>query len=267
MPMHQREDFKEMELWEHLAELRSRLIRAALYVVIGMVIAWCFYPQIFNLLFAPMRPLFHQHPSWKPVFHTITEGFMVQLQVSLVSGLIIAVPLITTEIWGFVAPGLTSTERRVFYLVVPLSLLFFALGIVIGYLVMYPTVQWFGSFIPDDAQLLQSPLTYIVFMVKMVLAFGLCFQLPMVLMFLGYIGMVTSRVLVQQWRAAVVACCVLGAVATPSQDPLSMALMSVPLVLLYIVSIFLVRFVESVRDRQQKKPDATSLYAGAAAGD
>jgi sec-independent protein translocase protein TatC len=261
----ERDEFKEMELWEHLAELRSRLIRSALYVVLGMALAWAFYPKIYALFLAPMMPLFRQNPEWKPVFHSITEGFMVQLQVSLFSGLVAAVPFLTMELWGFVSPGLTRSERRVFYLVVPLSVLFFALGITIGYIVMYPSVQWFASFIQPGTALLQSPLTYIVFMVKMVLAFGLCFQLPMVLMFLGYVGIVSSQTLKQQWRIALVACCVVGAVATPSQDPLSMGLMSLPLVVLYVVSIFLVGFVEKVRDGREKKSSA--LYAGAAAGE
>lgn len=266
MSVDEREEFKEMELWEHLAELRTRLIRSAIYAIVGLALAWSLYPWIYALFFAPMKPLFAQHPDWKPVFRDITEGFMVRLQVALFSGLVLAVPAITLEAWGFIAPGLTRAERRVFYLVVPLSLLFFGLGVLCGYIVMYPSVQWFASFIPKDAQLLQSPLSYIVFMVKMVLAFGLCFQLPMVLMFLAYVGIVGSNTLRQQWRAALVACCVVAAVATPSQDPLSMMIMAAPLALLYVASIFLVAFVERVRERKEKRgvePVSASAAGGA----
>jgi sec-independent protein translocase protein TatC len=252
----EREEFKEMELWEHLAELRSRLIRGALYVLAGLIIAWIAYPWIYQLFFAPMRPVFDAHPDWRPVFRDITEGFMVRLQVALFSGLALAVPGITLEAWGFIAPGLTRSERKAFYLVVPLSLLFFFMGILCGYVVMYPSVQWFSNFIPADAQLLQSPLTYIVFMVKMVLAFGICFQLPLVLMFLSYVGMVTSTALKQHWRVAVVLCFAVGAIATPGGDPFSMALMAAPLAILFLASISLVAFVERVKLRQEKKAAA-----------
>jgi len=253
MAVDEREEFKEMELWEHLAELRTRLMRAAAYVLLGLAVAWGLYPWINQLFMAPLQPILHQHPNWKIVFINITDAFMVRLQVSLVSGLVIAIPLISLEAWGFVAPGLTRSEQKAFYIVVPLSLLFFFLGVVCGYIVMYPSVAWFADFIPPGTELLQNPLTYIIFMVKMVLAFGICFQLPMVLMFLGYIGMINSRFLTQQWRAAVVLCFAVGAVATPGGDPFSMLLMAAPLWVLYLASIFLVRFVESIRARQEKK--------------
>jgi sec-independent protein translocase protein TatC len=260
----ERDDFKEMELWEHLAELRSRLIRAVIYVLVGLVVAWFLYNWIYKLFMAPMAPVLKEHPEWKITYLHITDGFMVQLQVSLVAGLVIAIPLITLEAWGFIAPGLTRTERKAFYLVVPLSLLFFFMGIACGYIVMYPSVQWFAQYIPKDGGgvLLQSPLTYIIFMVKMVLAFGICFQLPVVLMFLGYIGMVTSQGLRQQWRMAVVLAFAIGAIATPGGDPFSMMLMAAPLWVLYLASIFLVAFVERVKDRREKKL-ASASYAGA----
>jgi sec-independent protein translocase protein TatC len=124
-------------------------------------------------------------------------------------------------------------------------------------------VQWFSQYIPKDsgAVLLQSPLTYIIFMVKMILAFGICFQLPVVLMFLAYVGMVDSHGLRSQWRMAVVLAFAIGAIATPGGDPFSMLLMAAPLWVLYIASIFLVAFVERVKDRREKKL-ASGTYAG-----
>jgi sec-independent protein translocase protein TatC len=249
----EQEDFREMELWEHLAELRTRLMRAALYVAVGLIAAWALYPWIYKLLFWPMEPLFKTNSTWKIIYTNVTEPFMVQLQVSLFSGLILAVPLITMELWGFVAPGLTRKERKVFYMVVPLSVIFFFMGVACGYVVMFPSVTWFTSFIPKGAELYQNPLNYMIFMVKMVVAFGICFELPMVLMFLAYIGMISSRVLVEQWRMAVVLCVAVGAVATPGGDPFSMILLAGPLAVLYLASIFLVRFVEGVRERGDKK--------------
>lgn len=261
MPVDEREEFKEMELWEHLAELRTRLIRSACWVLLGLVAAWCVYKPLEHLFFAPLDPIMKAHPDWKFVYRTFTQAFMLKLQVSLVAGLVLAIPLVTLELWGFIAPGLTRGERKACYLVFPLSVLFFFMGIGCGYAIMGPSVQWFTDFIPKEIVLLQDPGMYIIFMVKMVVAFGVCFQLPLVLMFLAYIGMVSSRTLREQWRLCVVGCFVVAAVATPGGDPFSMLVMALPLAVLYVASIFLCAFVERIRHGQGKKSLSTGYDA------
>jgi len=261
MPRHEpEEDFKEMELWEHLTELRTRLIRSVCYVGLGLVIAWAIYPWLNNLFFAPLAPVLKQIGG-RLVYTNFTQGFMLQLQVSLVAGLVVAIPLVTLELWGFIAPGLTKTERKACYLIFPLSLFFFFMGIICGYELMNVTVAYFAQYIPKDVELLQDPLKYIVFLVKMVVAFGVCFQMPVILMFLAYVGLVNSRVLREQWRMAVVGCFVVAAIATPGGDPLTMTIMAAPLAVLYLSSIFLVAFVERVKVNQEKK--ALALDAAA----
>ncbi|MCC2670743.1 MAG: tatC [Armatimonadetes bacterium] len=253
MSSHEHEDdFKEMELWEHLQELRTRLIRSACYLILGLSIAWAVYPWLNELFFAPLTPVLKQIGG-KIVYTHFAQGFMLQLQVSLVAGLIVAIPLVTLELWGFIAPGLTKSERKACYVVFPLSLLFFFMGIICGYELMSVTISYFAQYIPKDVELLQDPLKYIVFLVKMVVAFGICFQMPVVLMFLAYVGLVNSTVLREQWRMAVVGCFIVAAVATPGGDPLTMMIMAAPLALLYVSSIFLVGFVERVRDAKEKK--------------
>jgi sec-independent protein translocase protein TatC len=249
---HEQEDFKEMELWEHLAELRARLIRSLCYVILGLVVAWQIYPWLNDLFFAPLKPVLNELGG-RIVYTSFTQGFMLQLQVSLVAGLVIAIPLVTLELWGFIAPGLTRAERKACYLVFPLSLGFFFLGIVCGYELMSVTVDYFAQYIPKDIELLQDPLKYIVFLVKMVVAFGISFQMPVILMFLAYVGLITSKLLREQWRMAVVLCFVVAAVATPGGDPMTMIIMSAPLAVLYVSSIFLVAFVERVRDSRERK--------------
>jgi sec-independent protein translocase protein TatC len=181
---------------------------------------------------------------------SITEPFMVQMQISLVGGLILAIPFITMELWGFVAPGLTPEEKKGFHLVVPLSVMFFLLGLTCAYLILPSAFGWFASFIRPDAGLQQSPVRYITFVVKMLLAFGLVFQLPVVLMFLAWVGIVTSDMLKKNWRAAIVATSVIGAVATPSNDAFTMLMMAIPLAILYFASIWLVALVERIRARR-----------------
>jgi sec-independent protein translocase protein TatC len=252
----QEENFKEMELWEHLAELRTRLIRSISYVGIGMIAAWMLYTPMFRFLKRPMDPIMKQiHAIW--VYRHITEAFMVRLQISLVVGLIIALPLITMELWGFVAPGLTRTERKGFYVALPLVIGFFALGLTTGYLILPAAFAYFADFFHDggvDFQLQQNPIQYIMFVVKMELAFGIVFQLPVVLMALAYVGIVNAAMLKQNWRIAIVACSVVAAVATPSNDAITMTVMAIPLCILYLGSIYLVAFVERLRERRAYRP-------------
>lgn len=246
------EEFKEMELWEHLSELRARLIRSACYIILGLAIAWQIYPWLNQIFFAPLNPML-KRVGGEIVYTHFAQGFMLQLQVSLVAGLVVAIPLVTLELWGFIAPGLTRSERKACYFVFPLSVLFFFGGIICGYELMSVTIDYFAQYIPKDVQLLQDPMKYIVFLVKMVVAFGICFQMPVVLMFLGYVGLVTSQTLREQWRLAVVGCFVVAAVATPGGDPMTMMIMAAPLAVLYLASIFLVAFVEKIRDSREKK--------------
>src|SRR5262245_45146748 len=110
MAREQAENFKEMELWEHLAELRARIIRSILYVVAGMILAWVLFEPLYRLFIDPILPIAKAH-GIKWVYRHITEAFMVRLQISLIAGLIFALPAITGELWGFVAPGLTRTEK------------------------------------------------------------------------------------------------------------------------------------------------------------
>ncbi len=252
MAVDEREDFKEMELWEHLSELRGRLIRSVIYLLVGVILGWIVFDGLWKVLFAPIEPQLKKIGG-QVFFQSFTSPFMLRLQVSLIAGVAMALPFVTGEVWGFVAPGLTRNEKRVCRVIFPLSIVFFGLGIVVGYLVMTPSVQWFLSLLPKNAIIMQEPTLYMTFMAKMILAFGICFQLPLVLMALCYIGIVNSKVLVEQWRIAIFACVALGAVATPGGDPMSMVLLALPLVVLYVASIFLCRMVEKVKAGQERR--------------
>jgi sec-independent protein translocase protein TatC len=244
---------REMELWEHLAELRNRIMRALLYLAIGAVVCWFLYPILLTIIQYPLQPLVKKYNiQW--IYRTITGPFILQLQVSVIGGLILAMPFLTLELWGFIAPGLMPHERKGFYLIMPLSMFFFFMGIGTAYLILPTTFSYFASFIPREAVLgagvMQDPVMYWSFVMKMILAFGVVFQLPVVLMGLAWTGMVTSRMLKKNWRYAIVMCSVVAAVATPSTDPASMLMMAAPLLVLYIGSIWLVGIVERIRAKK-----------------
>jgi sec-independent protein translocase protein TatC len=254
---------REMELWEHLSELRTRIMRSLIYLVIGTIICWWFYPILEEIVKRPLAPL-EKKIHIEYVYIHITQPFMLKLQVSVIGGLILAVPFLTLELWGFVAPGLTREERRGFYFVIPLSVFFFFLGIVTAYMILPTTFAYFATFIPErppgagapgqspmiGSGLMQNPLMLWTFVMKMILAFGVVFQMPVVLMGMAWAGIVTTRMLKKNWRVAIVLCSVVAAVATPSTDPASMIMMAAPLLVLYLTSIWLVGIVEKIRAKK-----------------
>lgn len=233
---------KQLELMEHLAELRNRLGRSVAYIAVGMVVGWIFYDFFFELLSAPVKPVLTG--SSKFLLTSVAEGFTIKMQMSLMVGIILAMPLLTMEGWRFISPGLTRIERRGVHLVVPLAIFLFAGGVVLAYMILPVGIQWLVSQNPKDAQFMPSVAQTLLFVVKMLLAFGLVFQMPVIIMFLAKVGVVNSRMLISYWRQAVVLLAIVAAVVTPSADAFSMMMMCAPLIVLYGLSIGLVKFVE-----------------------
>ena len=244
-----------MELVEHLAELRNRIFRALLFLFAGMGVAWFLYGPIETILNHPIQPILARVKG-QTVFTTIQDGFLLQLQVSLITGLILAAPFIIFELWGFIKPALTETERKPVYVLAPLSVLLFAAGVVTAYAALPAAYGWMASYVlkVPDAALLQNAKDYVLLTAKILLAFGLSFELPVVLLFLAKIGVLTAKVMTTYWRHAVVIIAGLAAVFAPSNEPVTMLLMAVPMVVLYLASIGMVRAMEP-------NPDGTARNA------
>src|SRR3569833_545254 len=190
--------------------LRTRRIRPCLYSLAGMIAMYVLFKPVYTVLSDPItHALSHspkgQLPSGVQTSFLVTnffEPFLIRLQISAVGGLILAIPFVGLELWGFIAPGLTRNEQRAVRLVAPFSILLFVVGVCIAFLVMPMAIRWALSYLADFPGLVlyQNPLTYIVFAVKMMLAFGLVFQLPVVLMFLVKTGILTSSLMIKYWR-------------------------------------------------------------------
>lgn len=234
---------REAELSEHLTELRTRLIRAIVYIGVGAVVAWFFYDRLYSVLTEPVK-LVLESGNTRFMITRITEGFMIRCQISIIAGVILALPLITAEVWGFVSPALTKQERRSIKWIVPFCIILFACGVATAYLIMPAAMKFFVKYVPANTEFRPTVADNIVFIVRMLLAFGLVFELPIILLFLGKLGIVSSQTLKSGWRYAVVGIAVLAAIATPSGDLFSMMAMAVPVTLLYLISILLVKIVE-----------------------
>jgi len=236
------ESGKQLELLEHLTELRTRLVRTAVYVGLGTIVGWVYYKPFFKLLSAPMAPALGKGQSF--IGTDVTEGFMIRVQIAVLIGIIIAFPLVTLEAWRFIAPGLTRKERRAAQLIGPLSVILFASGVVLSYFIQPVGIRWLVSQYPAGVSFMPKIGPNVIFILKMYLAFGVVFQMPIVLMFLGKIGIVDSKMLKSYWRQAIVLIGIVAAAITPSGDAFTMLVMAGPMVLLYVLSIGFVRLVE-----------------------
>ncbi len=236
---------------EHLEELRKRIFRGLIYIMLGWVVGFAIQPYVYNFLANPILRTMPEGARF--VFTHATEPFFLKFKLSLIMGLILAIPLIMREVWGFIAPGLTRQERRALLLIAPFSTFLFFMGVSLGYYILPQAFGFFLSFLEDypDAQLFQNPAQYIMFVVKMMLAFGLGFQMPVVLMFLAQVGIATPENMWKYWRHAIVGIGLLAALLTPSGDAFSMLAIGIPMIFLYFVSIALVARITKKKRQQQ----------------
>ncbi len=266
----------QMELMDHLTELRNRIIRSILYVVVGMIVTYNLYGSIFRILAYPLEPIL-QKVHGVLTITGIQDGFLLRMQVSLLSGLIVAVPLVVLELWGFISPALTPEERKPVKYLAPFSVLLFVAGVTVAYASLPMAYGWMASYIPDiptvssagggadggatlyGATLYQNAQQYLLLTVKILLAFGIAFQLPIVLLFLARVGIINSRLMTTYWRHAVVIIATAAAILTPSNDPLTMMMMAVPMAGLYLLSIGLVRAFEPRADGIRRGPSFLSM--------
>jgi len=199
----------------------------------------------------------YEHPAARPymgiVFQNFYEPFTVKVTIGVIFGFILTSPLVVREFALFLLPALTPAERKPLKALVPLSVFLLICGITVAYFTMFFAMGWFLSYLddfPKGATLMQNPNDYILFFVKMMAAFGIAFQLPVVLMGGAFMGIITSKGLIKNWRWGVMIA-FLGGLLTPSNDLMSWALMCGPLLILYFGSILLVKMVENSRAKQQ----------------
>lgn len=186
----------------------------------------------------------------KPYNPMLFGWFLINVEVSLLAGLIVAAPFILYQIWAFVVPALTPTEKRYALKVIPFSILLFAAGVAFGFYALPVAVKFLVSFVPDQAERLLDFKLYFGFLLKICLGLGLCFQLPLVMLFLAAIGLVSPSFLTSHWRHAIVVMFVIAAVITPTWDPVNMSIVAAPLVALYFISIVLVKWMVRKRERE-----------------
>lgn len=229
----------QMPLLSHLVELRSRVLKSVVAVLIGSVIGFIFYRDILALLARP-----YEGATDEPLaFFQPTEPFTLALRVALFGGTILASPVIIYQVWRFIGPALTKRERRYVYPLSGVMALLFMAGVVLGYYTLPLALRVLFSFAGDLLQETVGVNFYFSFAMRFLLAFGISFQFPVFLFAAAALGLVSSRALREQRRWAVVFVLVAAALMTPGGDPLTLALLATPMYLLYELSILSIRYI------------------------
>ena len=228
----------KMSFLEHLDELRKRIIRAVIAVFVGFLIACFFLQPLFDFIMKPLQQLLP--PGGSLIFTDPTEAFVLYIKIAAIAGLLIASPAVMTQVWMFIAPGLYTHEKKMAIPFVLMSSVFFIAGAAFSHYIVFPmTWRFFVSFTTDYLTFMPRIEPAFSLYMKMLLAFGLVFQMPTVVLFLARMGVVTAGFLWRNIKYAVLIIFIVAAVVTPSADMITQTAMAGPMILLYLLSIFL----------------------------
>jgi sec-independent protein translocase protein TatC len=238
----------------HLEELRKRLIACAIAIGGGFVISYIFAERLFQILIAPLKAVLPEGDTL--IFTALPEMFFTYLKVAFISAILLVAPYIFYQLWLFIAPGLYKTEKKYVIPFVVISTILFVGGALFGYFVVFPFgFKFFISFNSEYVKALPSVKQYFGFAVKLLFAFGIVFELPVVIFFLTKMGMVTPALLRKNRKYAILMTFVIAAILTPP-DVITQAMMAGPLIILYEIGI--VVSMAAWKKKQAKKEESES---------
>lgn len=237
-----------MSLFEHLHELRIRLTKAAYGIFVGMIVCWIYSEKLFNILREPIQAYL---PSGGLVFTAPMDKFMAHIKIAFVGGMMLSAPFWLFQLWSFIAPALYKKEKKVALGFVFFGTIQFVMGLAFSYFVVLPMAF---KFLMNFGGSVDKPMitidNYLGFLTHTAVVFGLCFQMPVIISFLGLLGLVSQKFLREKRRYAVILISVVAAIAAPP-DALSMVLLLFPMWFLYELSIIIVGYLERQRKPQE----------------
>lgn len=236
---------KEMPFWDHIEELRKRLFIALVALIIATLISFSFTEKVIDILTEPVGGV----TALQSI--EVTENIGVFMRVSLLCGVIFALPVILYEILAFIVPGLKPNERRWIFIGLSVGTVFFVIGILFAFKVLLPNaLQFLISFM--EVQTIPRFSSYIKFVTTLLFWIGVSFEMPLIMAILAKVGVVNAGMLLKYWRYAVIVIAVVSAVITPTVDPVNMGLLMVPLIGLYFISILFAFFAQG-KDKAGKE--------------
>jgi sec-independent protein translocase protein TatC len=255
--MAKRNPERRMSLGGHLRELRSRLYWSALFIGLAAVGGWFLFEPVFHVLQQPFKDLASSNGIRATInFGSITSSFDVRMQVSLFLGIIIASPFWLYNLWAYISPALDRRTKRISRTFVAIASPLFLTGCYIAWVLIPTFVKSLLGFTPTDSSAIISANDYILFILRILIVFGLALVLPAVLVLLNYLGVMTAKSILKGWRIAVFLSALVSAIATPVSDPMSMLLLAIPLIALYLVAAGISVLMDR---RKSKKPVAQDV--------
>jgi sec-independent protein translocase protein TatC len=243
----------KMPLLDHLIELRNRLLYSIGFLVLAVLVSYYFAEDIFAFLVRPLAQIYEGEEGRRLIYTGLTEAFFTYLKVAFFAGVFVSFPLIAAQLWMFVAPGLYRNEKRVFLPFLVATPLLFLLGGALAYYVIFPLAWPFFTSFEAPAGIGTLPIVlepkvneYLSLVMKLIFAFGVSFELPVLLVLMARVGLISARGLRRNRKYAIVLTFIAAAVLTPP-DVISQVSLGVPILLLYEISIFAVRLVEKRR--------------------
>ncbi len=244
-----------MALADHLRELRARLLRVAVLLVVGIVVAWFFYDQLFALIYEPysqaQTALEGKGVNSQPVLTGVANPLLLQLKLCALATVVLGSPYWLYQLWAFIVPGLHANERRWTRIFAAVAGPLFLLGVAVGYYVLPKGIEVLIGFTPGALQSLVEFGEYFRFLTRMLLVFGVAFEIPLFVVMLSLAGVVSGASLAAYRPWIIVGTFVFAAVATPSTDPFSMLMLALPMSVLFLVSEGIARLVDRRRRRRQ----------------
>lgn len=244
-----------MTLFEHLRELRYRLVVSILAILVGMIVAWFFRYELLDIL---QRPYFQAIDALKTknpdsttllVNINLTSPLALSLKVSALAGLILTAPFWLYQLWAFVVPGLLAKEKKWALIFIAAATPMFVGGVIVGYIILPKGITVLLSFTQSGVTNLQDINAYLSFLLRMMVVFGIAFLLPLVVLMLNFVGVIKAKQLAKARKLVIFGTFVFGAVATPSTDPFSMLALAVPMTLLFLGT----ELIAHVSDRRKAR--------------
>jgi sec-independent protein translocase protein TatC len=228
-----------MPLREHLRELRNRLLKAGVAILAGAVAGWFLYPPVFDALMNPIYEIARAHPDRfvSVNFAQVASPFNLRLKLSFYIGFVVSSPIWLYQLWAFIVPGLTRREKRYSLGFVAVAVPLFLAGLGLAWLVLPNAVKFLTEFTPEGGSNVIVADDYLTFVLRIMLAFGIAFVTPLLLVALNLVGVLSARALAKGWRVAVFLCFLFAAIASPTPDAGSMLALAFPMVGLYMIAV------------------------------
>jgi len=262
-----------MTLFEHLRELRYRLIVSALAIIVGMVVAWFFRYDLMDIL---QRPYFQAIDALKAknpdattllVNINLTSPLTLALKVSALAGLLITAPFWLYQLWAFIVPGLLAKEKKWALIFIGAATPMFVGGVVVGYIVLPKAITVLLSFTQSGVSNLQDINAYLSFLLRLMLVFGIAFLIPLVVLMLNIVGVIKAKQLSKYRSLVIFGTFVFGAVATPSTDPFSMLALALPMTVLFLAAEVIAHILDRRKERAVALAGDDWLVRGSVADD